>query len=109
MTSRCSRRAIAVLAWLMFAATAVFADDPKPPETHTVTPGPFQLMVDLDGHFEAEQTTEVVLRPEVVLSLVVEKAVPQGTKVAAGEPIVWLETEKLDRQLKTSEFELEQS
>jgi len=84
-------------------------EDAKPPETHTVAPGPFQLVVDLDGVFESEHMTEVVLRPEAYMGLTVEKAVPQGTKVASGEPILWLETEKIDRQLKNGEFDLEQS
>ncbi|MBL8851143.1 MAG: HlyD family efflux transporter periplasmic adaptor subunit, partial [Planctomycetaceae bacterium] len=81
----------------------------KPPETHTVAPGPFQVQVDLDGIFESEQMTEIILRPDVFTSLTVEKSVPQGTKVAAGETVLWLETEDIDEQLKNTEFDLEQA
>lgn len=94
---------------LLAASVAVADDEAKPPETHTVAPGPFQLQVDLSGVFESEQMSEVILRPDVYSGLVVEKAVAQGTKVAAGEPIVWLETDKIDEQLKNAEFDLQQA
>lgn len=99
----------AVALWLVAVSTAFGEDPPKPPETHTVAPGPFQLLVDLEGIFESERMTEVVLRPEVYSGLTVDRAVPQGTKVAAGEPILWLETDKIDEQLRNSEFDLEQA
>ncbi|MBL8851544.1 MAG: hypothetical protein JNG89_17805, partial [Planctomycetaceae bacterium] len=59
------RRAIVALSmWLVVASLAV-GDEEKPPETHTVAPGPFQVQVDLDGIFESEQMTEIILRPDV--------------------------------------------
>lgn len=107
MTSVFARGGLGSLALWLLAVSAALADDPKPPETHTVAAGPFQLLVDLDGIFESEHMTDVILRPETFSGLVVEKAVPQGTKVAAGEPILWLETERIDQQLKNGEFDLE--
>jgi HlyD family secretion protein len=95
--------------YLLAASVAVADDEAKPPETHTVTPGPFQLQVDLTGVFESEQMSEVILRPDAYSGLVVEKTVPQGTRVAAGEPILWLETDKIDQQLKNAEFDLQQA
>lgn len=95
--------------WLVAVTAAVADEETKPPETHTVAAGPFRLQVDLDGVFESEQMAEVILRPDVYSGLVVDKAVPQGTKVAAGEPIVWLETDRIDEQLKNAEFNLQQS
>ncbi len=79
------RRAILVSAVWLVAVSLAVGEEEKAPETHTVAPGPFQVQVDLEGIFESEQMTEVILRPEVFSSLVVEKAVPQGTKVAAGD------------------------
>src|SRR5690242_341616 len=102
-------RAVSILSALFVAVPLALGDDEKPPETHAVTPGPFQVQVDLEGIFESEQMTEVILRPEVFASLEVEKAVPQGTKVAAGDPILWLETEDIDEQLRNAEFDLQQA
>ena len=79
------------------------------PETHTVEPGPFKVEVSLDGVFEAEQMTEVVLRPDVYSGFEVQKAVPQGTKVKKGDPILWFETEAIDEQLRNAEFALQLS
>lgn len=102
-------RTFSILSALFIVVPLAVGDDEKPPETHAVTPGPFQVQVDLEGIFESEQMTEVILRPEVFSSLEVEKAVPQGTKVAAGDPILWLETEDIDEQLRNAEFDLEQA
>ena len=100
---------------VLLACTAVLAvpvpfaaaQEAKPPETHTVAAGPLKITVSLDGVFEAEQMTEVILRPEEWSGLVVDKAVPQGTKVAAGDPILWLETDKLTDAIRDTEFALE--
>lgn len=94
--------------WLLAAPLAA-DDQTSTPETHTVTPAPFQIQVELEGVFEAEHMAEVVLRPDVFSGLVVEKAVPQGTRVNQGDPILWLETERIDDQLRNMEFQLEQS
>ena len=109
MTIMYLRRAILVSSVWLVAVPLAVGEEEKAPETHTVAPGPFQVQVDLEGIFESEQMTEVILRPEVFSSLVVEKAVPQGTKVAAGEAILWFETEDIDEQLKNTEFDLEQA
>jgi len=95
--------------YLLACSAALADEEAKPPETHTVAAGPFQLQIDLSGVFESEQMSEVILRPDVYSGLVVEKAVPQGTRVAAGEPIIWLQTERIDEQLKNAEFDLQQA
>lgn len=102
-------RCCGLAAWLLAVSAAMADEEAKSPETHTVAAGPFRLQVDLDGVFESEQMTEVILRPDVFSGLVVDKVVPQGTKVAAGEPILWLETDRIDEQLKNAEFALLQS
>jgi HlyD family secretion protein len=73
---------------------------PAPSETHTVETSPFKIEVTLEGVFEAAEMVPVTLRPEVWSSLVVVKAVEQGTSVKQGEPIIWLETKKIDEQLR---------
>lgn len=77
------------------------------PETHTVEKGLFRVEVELEGVFEAAEMAEVVLRPDEWSSLVVERAVDQGTVVEKGQPIIWLETEDIDDTLRTTEFALE--
>lgn len=94
-------------ALFVLAAPFAAAQEEKKPETHTVAAGPLKVSVSLDGVFEAEQMTEVILRPEEWSGLVVDKAVPQGTKVAAGDPVLWLETDKLADAIRDTEFALE--
>src|SRR5262245_24512949 len=89
--------------------------DVKPPAdlakapTHKVEKGPFKIEVTLKGVFEAEQMTEVALRPEVWNPqsgggmLVLRKAIEHGTTVKKGEPILWLETEKLEQTIRDME------
>ena len=72
--------------------------------TYTVKASPFKVEVTLKGVFEAEVTSEVTLRPEVWSSLVVLKAVKQGTHVKKGETLVRLETRKIDLELSDVEF-----
>lgn len=109
---------IALLAVIIGVASAQEAEEQEAeateaeksaPETHTVEPGPFKVEVSLEGVFEAAQMTEVVLRPEVFSAFEVEKAVPQGTKVKKGDPILWFETEAIDEQLRNAEFALQLS
>ena len=77
------------------------------PDSHTVEAGLFRVEVELDGVFEAMEMTEIVLRPDEWSSLVVERAVPQGTVVDAGQPIIWMETEGIDKSIRSTEFALE--
>ena len=83
--------------------------DPSTSEkkTHTVERGPFKVEVEVEGVFEAEETFEVSLQPEVWSTLKVEKAVDEGAVVEAGEPILWLETKKLDEELRDLKFQQE--
>lgn len=67
--------------------------------THTVKAERFRITVELDGVFESTKTEEVSIVPKSWTDLVVTKAVERGTKVQRGEPIIWIETEKLDRQI----------
>ena len=82
--------------------------DAKPP-THKVEKGPFKIEVTLKGVFEAEQMTEIALRPEAWNPqsgggmLVLRKAVEHGTAVKKGDPILWLETEKLAQTIRDME------
>jgi multidrug efflux pump subunit AcrA (membrane-fusion protein) len=101
------RRAPACVVVVALWSATAWGQEAKPPETHTVAAGPFKVDVTLQGVFESSQMTEVALRPDAWSSLIVDKAVPQGTKVEQGQVILWLETDKIDNELKTTKFSLD--
>jgi multidrug efflux pump subunit AcrA (membrane-fusion protein) len=81
-------------------------EKPKEPgATHTVARGPLKLDAELDGTFISGQTSEIVLRPELWADLTVQKAVPHGSRVKAGELLVQLETKKVDEAIADAEAE----
>lgn len=88
-----------------FASRPAVAD---PPETYDVEPGPFRVTVDLDGVFEAQTLHEVMLQPKVWSSLVVTRAVEQGTRVEKGDQLIWLDTDKIETEIRDLEFQIEQ-
>jgi HlyD family secretion protein len=73
------------------------------PATHKVENGPFRVELSLKGVLEAEEMTEVVLRPESWTSLSVLKAVDHGRLVKKGETIITLDPEKIDRAIRDME------
>lgn len=92
-------------ALLVVAVAPAFAQDAKP-TTQPATRGPLKVEIGLAGVFEAENASEVVLRPREHTALVVDKVVPQGTKVDKGAPVLWLETDKLDEEIRSTELAL---
>ncbi len=77
------------------------------PPVHTVKAGTFRIETELDGILEAETMTPISLRPDVFKTLEVVKAVPHGTEVKQGEPLIWLETKDLDEQIRETELAVE--
>ncbi len=76
----------------------------SPLPTAKVERGPFKIDLELKGIFEAEDMTEVVLRPEAWTPDVrgiftVLKAVEQGAQVHKGQTIVTLDLEKIDQMI----------
>jgi len=74
------------------------------PTTYTVKPVPFRLEAKLEGTFEPPQIAEI--RPDMRrwTQLVVEEAVPHGTRVGKGDVLVRLDTEKLDETIRDLEI-----
>lgn len=74
------------------------------PATYTVKPVPFRLEARLEGTFEPPQIAEV--RPDMRrwTQLVVEEAVPHGTRVGKGDVLIRLDTEKLDETIRDLEI-----
>ena len=75
------------------------------PQVYVVKKRPFRVAVALDGVFEAQNVSEIILRPEEWSSLVVLKAVEHGAAVKRGDLLLALDTEKIDRAI--SEFRSE--
>lgn len=81
------------------------------PATYKVEKEPFKIDVSVKGIFESGDMTEVSLSPLVWSPtagggvLMVEKAVEHGTPVKKGDPILWLDTEKLDQTIKDLEID----
>lgn len=77
---------------------------PKPP-THKVEKGPFKVEVTLKGMLEAKTMQPVPLThlevwtPNLGGLLMVEKAVAHGTQVRKGDPLLWLNTERIDQTI----------
>ncbi len=65
-----------------------------------VKPGDIKIYLELEGIYESTAYDEVILRPKQWKTLKVKKAVPHGTAVMEGDPILWLETKELDKELE---------
>jgi multidrug efflux pump subunit AcrA (membrane-fusion protein) len=124
-----TRKYLALLC-LALAAGWLAADGPKPggapdkgtppdgkptdktavakPGTCKVEKGPIKVEVALKGVVEAEQMTELVLKPEAWTNpLVVLKAVEHGTPVKSGDVLVQLDLEKISQAVRDLKAEQE--
>jgi HlyD family secretion protein len=71
------------------------------PATCKVEKGTVRVEVALKGVLTAEQMAEVSIKPEAwAMPLAVKKAVPHGTPVKKGEPLVHLDLDKIDQAIK---------
>ncbi len=103
--------AVAFLCWGVLAQEkkAEKTDPAKPAPakggTHKVEKGVFKIEVSLKGVFEAEEMTDVFLKPETWGGpmgggmLQIAKAVEQGTVVKKGDLLVQLDTDKIDQAI----------
>ncbi len=70
--------------------------DAAAPATHEVSRGLLKQEIELDGTFEALESEEIVVRPDVWQVLSVVEAVPHGRRVEAGEMLVKLDMKKIE-------------
>jgi HlyD family secretion protein len=80
---------------------------PAAPAMVKVTKGALKIEVALDGVFEAQQTAEIVLRPQEWTGLSILSAVEHGTPVRRGDLLVSLELDKIDRAITDLRGELQ--
>ncbi|MFW6163088.1 MAG: efflux RND transporter periplasmic adaptor subunit [Planctomycetota bacterium] len=95
--------AVLALAAVGVADAAAAKDKGKPPARHTVKKGPFKIEVRLKGIFEAAGMTELAFDPEAWTTLRVVKALRPGARVKKGEPVLWLDLEKIDEAIRKIE------
>ncbi|MBX3440836.1 MAG: HlyD family efflux transporter periplasmic adaptor subunit [Planctomyces sp.] len=82
----------------------LLAQDSAAPKTHTVETAPFRVTVDLSGVFEQDSMTELRLTPKAWSKFVVKSVVPQGTRVAAGDAVLVLESDDLENAIRDAEY-----
>jgi multidrug resistance efflux pump len=80
---------------------------PAAPAKVKVAKGPLKIEVTLDGVFEAQQMSEIVLRPQEWSGLTVLSAVEHGTQVKRGDLLLALELDKIDRAIADLRAELQ--
>ena len=64
-----------------------------------VKSGDLNISLNLEGIYESTAFDEIVLEPKQWKTLKVKKVVPHGSSVMEGDPILWLETKELDKEL----------
>ena len=83
------------------------ADKPKPgPATYTVTPELFRVQISVDGVFEAQKMTEIVLKPKSWTSFKTTEAVKHGTTVSKGGVLVAFDSKTIDEAVADHQVSL---
>jgi HlyD family secretion protein len=77
------------------------------PTPHRVKKGPFRIEVTLEGVFEAQDMSEISVRPQEWAGLSVLKAVEHGAVVKRGDLVLALDPEKIDRAIADLRVELQ--
>jgi HlyD family secretion protein len=89
------------------AAAKDSAEEAAKPASHRVKKGPFRIDVTLEGVFEAQNMSEISVRPQEWAGLSVLKAVENGAAVKRGDLLLALDTEKIDRAITDLRTELQ--
>ena len=99
-------RHTAALALCLLTSAALAAETPAKPATSTHRVGlvPFKIEARFEGVFESPTMVEVRIDPRRWTQLVVEKAVPHGSRVGKGDAVVTVETDKLDDAIRDLEI-----
>jgi len=79
------------------------------PATYEVTQEVFQIRVKQQALFVAGKMSTIELRPKSTVSLTVDRVVEHGKQVKKGQPLLWLDTTKIDEQIRAAEHNLKLS
>ena len=76
---------------------------PAPPATHQVKKENFKIELNLSGVFEAKNTSEIALRPELWQQWVITKIVDHGSRVKKGDILMQYDAKALDDLIRDNE------
>ncbi len=93
---------IATIIHLAIFSQTVQSQEDKP-KTHEVKPGFFEVVETITATVESKNMTPLSADTKNWTDLVIDKIVPEGTRVSKDQPIVWFDTEKIDRKITESE------
>ena len=82
-------------------------DSESKPATEKVKKGAFRISLELDGVFEAQNMSELLVRMQEWNGLTVLKAVEHGAVVKQGDLVLALDSEKLDRMITDQEKDMQ--
>ena len=91
---------VAIVAPLCFAVSGFSQEADKKQEASQ------PQVTKVSGVFQAVRSAEVKAGTEQVKSLKIKRSVPHGSEVKKGQPIIWFETEDVDKQLSEAETSL---
>jgi len=77
------------------------------PQTFDVKREDFRIDVELEGVIESRNMVEIEAATESWTDLKVKQVVPQGAEVKEGDPVIWFETDELDKSIEGSRYDLE--
>jgi multidrug efflux pump subunit AcrA (membrane-fusion protein) len=100
---------VCTLLSFFFSSFAIAEDEKKEsksPKTVTVKAEPLSVKVTLKGVFEAVETSEISIRPEVWSGLSVESAAGHGDQVKADDAVLNLDTKKIDVAIEDLELQI---
>ena len=84
---------IATVFCLSIFGQSVQSQEDKP-KIHEVKKGFFEVVETLSATVESKNMTAVAADTKNWTDLVIDKIVPEGTRVSKDEPIIWFDTEK---------------
>ncbi len=65
----------------------------------------FEQTLRIQGIATTDKGAELTIAPNVWIDFTIEKLLPQGSKVAKGDQVVWIDTEKVDEYIHDQELE----
>lgn len=89
-----------VLLFLAYAPVCFGGDEPKSASDSS------EKLIKVTGTFEAIRQVEVSADNDHLTELMIERALPFGTKVKKGQTLIWFETKKLDQKIENAETDL---
>ncbi|PQJ29346.1 hypothetical protein [Rubritalea profundi] len=65
----------------------------------------FEQTLRIQGVATTDKGAELIIAPKIWDDFIIDKVLPQGSKVAKGDQIIWIDTEKVDEYILDQELE----